>query len=233
MRHQSGRQLTWWRKFMYRVATPIAKGLIRAVWGLCASPLVHGDATLQQLLAQRKPVIIVFWHRHQIFCIHYLLRLRSVGLVPGFLISPSVDGEIAANIARSWGSEVVRASATRSGAKAIREIFLLMQKGVSPVANPDGPSGPIFAFKPGSIMLAKMTHTPIVPITYAASRFWRTPTWDQFIIPKPFSRICVQVGEPVDFSGQLDAQTLENEQALMQALMKQLYLQAKARLPES
>ena len=60
---------------------------------------------------------------------------------------------------------------------------------------PDGPKGPRFVFKPGAIMLSQMSQRPVVPLAYAASRAWLI-AWDKFVIPWPFARIVIAVGEP-------------------------------------
>ena len=41
-----------------------------------------------------------------------------------------------------------------------------------------------------------MTGASIVPIAYGAKRFTNWHTWDQFIIPMPFTRIVIAIGEP-------------------------------------
>jgi lysophospholipid acyltransferase (LPLAT)-like uncharacterized protein len=40
----------------------------------------------------------------------------------------------------------------------------------------------------GAVLLAKKTGHPIVPVTMALARYWKLPSWDQFQIPKPFTK---------------------------------------------
>src|SRR5690606_34441915 len=132
-----------------------------------------------------------------LFCGRYLLLQRGRGLVPGFLISPSVDGEVPAKIAQRLGARVIRGSSTRTGARALRDYYrLLVEEGVSPVITPDGPTGPRFRFKPGALLLAQLSGRPLLPMAFAASRAW-TFGWDRFVLPWPFSRIAIAVGAPV------------------------------------
>ena len=82
-------------------------------------------------------------------------------------------------------------------ARALRDYYQLLVKDlVSPVITPDGPSGPRFKFKPGAILLARISGRPLVPMAYAASRAWFV-SWDKFVIPWPFARIAVAIGPPV------------------------------------
>ena len=66
------------------------------------------------------------------------------------------------------------------------------------VTTADGPRGPQHEFKAGTVLMARIAGVPIVPIGCAADRAWYLEKrWDRFMIPKPFARIVVAVGEPV------------------------------------
>jgi lysophospholipid acyltransferase (LPLAT)-like uncharacterized protein len=163
----------------------------------------------------------VYWHQHHLFCAQYLLaqqgqrRLRT-----GFLISPSLDGELGAMIMRRLGGHVIRGSSTRTGALAMKEYFqALMREQVSPVLNPDGPRGPRFKCKPGAVLLAQMSARPILPLAYAASHAWLVH-WDKFVLPWPFARIAIAIGpERIVPRGLTPAQT----EAVQGELESQLY----------
>ena len=107
-----------------------------------------------------------YWHQHQLFCSRYLLQAqRGRRLRVGFLISPSVDGELGAMIVRRAGGFVIRGSSSHTGALALKGYFeALVREQVSPVINPDGPRGPRFKFKPGAILLAQMSGRAMLPI---------------------------------------------------------------------
>ncbi len=44
--------------------------------------------------------------------------------------------------------------------------------------------------------MARIGGVPIIPIACAADRAWYLDRWDNFMIPKPFARVAVAVGEP-------------------------------------
>jgi lysophospholipid acyltransferase (LPLAT)-like uncharacterized protein len=79
------------------------------------------------------------------------------------------------------------------------------------------------------VLLAQLSQRPIIPMAYAASRAWKIQ-WDKFVIPKPWARIAIAVGEPVYIPKGLDAAGLERSQAEMEARLKELYAQAKKSL---
>ena len=80
--------------------------------------------------------------------------------------------------------------------QALRDYYdALKKQEVSPAMTPDGPKGPRFVFKPGAILLSQMSQRPILPMAFAASRAWLI-AWDKFVIPVPFSRSVIAIGEP-------------------------------------
>jgi len=151
----------------------------------------------------------------------------------GFLISPSVDGELGALIVRRIGGEVIRGSSSYTGARALRDYYqALVHEGISPAITPDGPRGPPWKFKPGAILLSQLSQRPIIPMAFAASRAWKIK-WDRFVIPVPGARIAIVVGEPVTVAKGLDAAGLANLQSEMERNLQGLYGQAKALLEGS
>src|SRR3984893_11281072 len=152
------------------------------------------------------------------------------GLTVGWLISPSVDGELGAMMVRRFGAAVIRGSSTHTGARALRDYYqALVKDNISPVITPDGPRGPRFKFKPGALLLAQMSGRPILPMSYAASRAWLIK-WDKFVIPVPFARIAIAIGPPCYVPRVTDAASLERLQRQMEQELKRLYGVARAAL---
>lgn len=192
----SRRRLTWGRRLAYRLLAPVGLGVLRFWWASCRVVKVEGGQHFDAALAQAPSLLPCYWHQHELFCARWLLDQRSRGLKLGFLISPSVDGEVPAMIARRLGAQVIRGSSTHTGARALRDYYqLLVKEQVSPVITPDGPKGPRFRFKPGAILLAQISGRPLLPMAYAASRAWLV-SWDKFVIPWPFARIAIVIGAP-------------------------------------
>jgi hypothetical protein len=73
-----------------------------------------------------------------------------------------------------------------------------MKRHRSIVTTADGPSGPQHVFKSGPILMARIASVPLVPMACAADRAWYLKRWDAFMIPKPFARIVLAVGEPLE-----------------------------------
>jgi len=141
----------------------------------------------------------------------------------GWLISPSVDGEMGARLVRRVGGRVIRGSSSHTGARALRDYYLaLVQENICPVITPDGPRGPRFKFKPGAILLAQMSGRPMLPMAYAASRA-SLIKWDKFVLPWPGSRIVIAIGPARYVPRVLDAAHIERLQGEMEVELLRLY----------
>jgi lysophospholipid acyltransferase (LPLAT)-like uncharacterized protein len=206
---------------------PLGVGLVRLWWRLCPVVKVVGDENAARALADGA-VIPVYWHQHQLHCVRYLLDQRARGLKLGFLISPSLDGELASMMAIRAGAHVVRGSSNNTGARALRDYYAALQQGLSPSITPDGAVGPRYEFKPGAILISQMSGRPMLPLSFHASRAWRFRTWDRFVLPLPFSRVVVAVGEPRRVPRGLDAAGLQRWQREMADELARLYATARA-----
>jgi lysophospholipid acyltransferase (LPLAT)-like uncharacterized protein len=228
---RSSRRMTPARRALYAVAAPLGVALIRAWWRTCRVVRIVGEEHLAAALARAPSLIPCYWHQHQLYCGKFLIERRTRGLSPGWLISPSVDGELGAMMVRRFGGAVIRGSSTHTGARALRDYYqALTRDRVSPVITPDGPRGPRFAFKPGALLLAQMSQRPILPMAYAASRAWLVK-WDKFVIPVPFlARIAIAIGPPRYVPRVMDAVGLERLEGEMEHELHRLFGVARSAL---
>ncbi len=152
---------------------------------------------LRQMMAG-KPCILTFWHNRllliPVLWNRYLARDHARRTVP--LTSTSRDGELIAQFLDRFGIGSARGSATRRGAAALRELAGWLKLGHVVAVTPDGSRGPIYEVKGGLLVLARISGQPIQPISWDCSRAWRVRSWDRLIIPKPFARVTLRLGEP-------------------------------------
>lgn len=226
---RSQRKLTPARRALYRLGVPVGLAAIRMWWAFNPIVRVLGDEHAVRAVGSGA-VIPVYWHQHQLHVVRYLLGLRPRGLRLGFLISPSVDGELPSMLATRIGADVLRGSSNNTGARALRDYYVALQKGLSPSITPDGPRGPRREFKPGAVLLSQLSGRPMLPLAFHARRAWLLRTWDRFVLPLPFTRIAIAVGEPRQVPRGLDAAALQQWQADMAAELVALHERARAAL---
>ena len=95
----------------------------------------------------------------------------------------------------------------------------LMRAGCTTAFTIDGPKGPAGVAKMGSVLLAKKSGHPLMPVTMTLKSFWKVPSWDSFQIPKPFTRARVYVAPPIYVPADADESMLEAKRdELQQAL---------------
>jgi hypothetical protein len=114
------------------------------------------------------------------------------------LISRHRDGGYLATFAERLGYRFVRGSSQRGGEVGLRGVVRALQGGSVVAVTPDGPRGPVERVKPGVVAAAQHAGVPIIPATARVSRSWTLGSWDRFAIPKPFARIEVVYGVPLE-----------------------------------
>jgi lysophospholipid acyltransferase (LPLAT)-like uncharacterized protein len=146
----------------------------------------------------------IFWHR----CIlpaTWQFRGRGIAV----MTSRSEDGEYIARTIERFGFLAVRGSSSRGGARALLQMRKLAEAGRSVAFTIDGPRGPKYVAKPGPVLLARSTQQPMLAFHFAVERAWVLNSWDEFIIPKPFSRVLFRVGRRIFVPPDADDATMQ------------------------
>jgi lysophospholipid acyltransferase (LPLAT)-like uncharacterized protein len=221
----SMRRMTLSRRIYYFLGLPLLRFINWALLKTYRYQPVIGKEHADALLSSNVVSAPCYWHQHHVVCSAYMRTWLRRNYKLCFLISGSVDGEVPERIARSWGAEVIRGSANQSGALALRDQQQMLRKGYSIVTTADGPRGPKYEFKSGTVLMARIAGVPMVPIACAADRAWYLNRWDDFMIPKPFARVVVAVGEPYLVSRDVKIDAIEphrlNIQRRVMSLMEQ------------
>ena len=159
-------------------------------------------------------------------------KLPSKAYPTAMLISLSRDGEAVAKAIDNFGLDSVRGSSAnkrkkkdKGGAAALAETTRRLRTGSVVCITPDGPRGPAEKVLAGPVILAQRTGAAIIPYALACKPVWRLDTWDRFMIPMPFSRGSMVLGEPVFLSKTED---VEAGKRRVQAAMDEVHNRAEA-----
>jgi lysophospholipid acyltransferase (LPLAT)-like uncharacterized protein len=218
------------RRLYYWLGLPVLRGIIRLLTMTYRIERVMGAENIEPFMADNAVCAPCYWHQHHIIGSSLIRSWVRRGFKGCFLVSGSVDGEVPARIAKAWGAEVIRGSANQSGALALRDMQRMMKKGYSIVTTADGPRGPIYEFKMGAILMARVANVAIIPIGCAADRAWYLNRWDNFMIPKPFARIAMAVGEPYALPAGTPLDQLEPHRLLVQETVMSLMADSESLL---
>jgi lysophospholipid acyltransferase (LPLAT)-like uncharacterized protein len=165
-----------------------------------------------------KGLIYTFWHR-EIFAATWFWRKRGIVV----MTSQNFDGEYIARIIQKHGYGAARGSSSRGGMRALVEMRKVMSAGRDTAFTIDGPRGPRFVAKRGSVILAKSTGGAILCFHAAVRRaFVFRRSWDQTQFPYPFTRAATFIAPPIWVSPGADEEEQANKLREVQAALDDL-----------
>ena len=182
----------------------------------------EGTTILDELESAGRAAVLPFFHGRQ-----FLLTGFLVGRKLGVMSSLSRDGELQTRVMEGLGFEVVRGSASRSGARGLIGLKRLMDKGCHATFAVDGPKGPLAEVKPGAVYLAKKSGAPVVAMASSASPahiFSRA--WDLYLLPWPFGKGAVVFGDPIYFDDDTSDEAMSRDSHVLKEILTKLQQRA-------
>ncbi len=178
--------------FWRRRLADLAGLVIRLLTGTVRLRTVNRAARDRLEAAGTRP-LYAFWHGRQ-------LPLFAWDVPPGtaVLVSNSRDGDLQARILRGLGFRVARGSGGGQGASGLKALARLVRAGAGAAFTVDGGRGPCHTVHAGVLLLARLTGRPVIPVGVGVRRrhvFVRS--WDRYLLPAPFTRGVVVLGEPL------------------------------------
>jgi len=182
---------------------------------------VHGWENWEAARKRGQGLIYTFWHR-EIFSACWFWRKRGIVV----MTSRNFDGEYIARIIQRHGYGAARGSSTHGASQALTEMIECLKKGQDGAFTIDGPRGPRYVAKRGSVMLSKATGAAIICFHVALRRaFVFRRTWDLTQFPHPFSRAAVFIAPPIvvspEASDEEQAGKLQEVQTALDELRRQ------------
>jgi lysophospholipid acyltransferase (LPLAT)-like uncharacterized protein len=184
------------RRALRRALGVLLGALVRVWLSTLRFTLVIDPALAAPASAARAvPWILALWHGQQMLLLRWPRRRRTI-----VLVSLSTDGELLAGALPVLGCGVERGSTSRGGAGGLRSIVRRLKSGCDAAFAVDGPKGPRRSVRAlGASVAARLAGGVVVPLAAACSASWvLSRTWDRFELPRPFSRVAVALGAPLD-----------------------------------
>ncbi|AMK11810.1 MAG: lysophospholipid acyltransferase family protein [Pseudodesulfovibrio sp.] len=167
-------------------------------------------------------VVLALWHG-EIFPLTAYGHTLSSHLVT--FVSQSKDGEVIARVLERLGHSTVRGSSTRGGVRALLQAKRVMEReNRMAVFTIDGPKGPRHRAKDGVIFLAQRAGAKIIPLrAYPERKKVFDKSWDRFVLPLPFTRCPVYLGDPMEVTTEkLTPEVMEREKRRLEERMLSL-----------
>lgn len=175
-----------------------------------------------QTVAQHGAAVLLLWHNR-------ILQgsVLGIGRNLAVIISRSRDGGYISSTVERIGLTPVRGSSSRGQLHAMRELVERVKSGQSIVMTPDGPRGPCYHLQAGPIEVARVTGCPLIPVGTASTKARRVKSWDRTIIPYPFTKAIIVLGEPVFVPPETDREAREILRLQLQRTLCRVNLEAE------
>jgi len=200
------------RKLFISLNVPIA-----ALLKLHRLSLRFDDAPWERIEKER-PVLLALYHGELLPIVLYGALRGGIAAV----VSRHADGEIIAKVLERLRFRVIRGSANegrrKGGEAALKGILRALGEGYHAAITVDGPKGPCCKVKRGILYAAAVSKRPVYPVRVRVKGF-RLRSWDRFLIPLPFSRLEVLLGEPIFVENK---EGLDQYAALLEERLKSL-----------
>ncbi|HEX5412278.1 MAG TPA: lysophospholipid acyltransferase family protein [Terriglobia bacterium] len=189
---ENPREFTLWQRFQILSAGWIGY-LAVLVIGRTLRWHVEGWENWEAAKRAGKGIIYTFWHR-EIFSACWFWRRRGIVV----MTSQNFDGEYIARIIERHGYGASRGSSSRGAGRALAEMAHCLRSGRDAAFTIDGPRGPRFVAKRGSVILSRSTGASVLCFHIALKRAYVfRRTWDQAQFPHLFSRAAIFIAPPI------------------------------------
>lgn len=172
---------------------------------------IAGFSQVEQAKQAGHPLILAAWHGMTMmlagfFLAHYNLH-NFVLILPD-----DWRGETLTHWAKRIGITPfpmnLHGDSTLSAARKLAELVKLVKNGHDCYITPDGPDGPAYQIKPGAAYIAQKSQATLLPIGAYTRTGYRLNRWDQYVVPRPFSRMTIVIGRPIPAPPKADLATI-------------------------
>ena len=185
------------KRLIYYIAPFCLKIILFFIFITCKWK-VYNHAVFERAQKKSRPILICSWHNSFLLAARYF---KKISLSIWAVSSTHRDSQIMAKILDNWNFNLIKGSSTRGWNNVLKSMMKIFSSPNSIIAvTNDGPKGPPFVAKRGSVALALKKNVQIIALSAIAKKHWSLPSWDKTIIPQPFSTIYIQFAEPFQSS---------------------------------
>jgi hypothetical protein len=123
-----------------------------------------------------------------------------------------VDGDLLARLARLMGYSIIRGSTFKKPVSSARSLIKVLKRGERVIIIADGSRGPRLKAQTGSIQIAGITNSPLIPMAYNVTRKIELNTWDRFVLPLPFTDCTINFGNRITVPHRANEQIIQEKQ---------------------
>jgi lysophospholipid acyltransferase (LPLAT)-like uncharacterized protein len=210
-------QLSRWRRAQIPIIASAVYWLIRLLGPTLRTEIV-GVQNAIQIRSTGEPGIGAIWHRC-IFTAAWVWRNRGVVVMN----TVNFDGQWTRRVVERLGFGTAQGSSSRGAVEGLLAMGRQIEAGKHVAFTIDGPRGPRYVAKPGPVILARRTGSPISAVHFGLQwAFTFKNSWDLFQVPLPFSGAVMFVAPPIFVPKDGDSEVMKQKQAEMQAALERV-----------
>src|ERR1700730_7128350 len=202
-----------------RAQIPIISGAAYAFARVTGPTLryeVLGWQNIDRVHSENRRCVYSFWHQTIVLAMWWW---RHRGVVA--MTSANFDGQILGSALKRLGFDTTFGSSSRGGLRGLSVLAGRLRQGHDVAFAADGPRGPRYLAKPGPVILARRSGCPIVGFhLFAEHAHIFDRAWDLFQLPRPFSRVVLVIGEPIEGTDEPARDVIERKQADLQRALE-------------
>ena len=127
------------------------------------------------------------------------------------LVSPHQDGQIIAYMLKHFQIHPINGSSNENPREGALKLMRKLQENYDICISPDGPRGPRMRMKKSPVYFASKSGKPIISVCFSSSPAAVIKTsWDNMMIPLPFTKGIFTVSKPLYIPKDLDDTAIEN-----------------------
>ena len=162
-------------------------------------------------------IIFCGWHGKSLIFANYFRRRKY-----WVIISNSNDGDIQNEVFTKMGYQTIRGSTGRGGVKAALQGVTALKDGGTMAITPDGPRGPSGEVQGGVMLMARKAGAALVPVGLSAQKAIYIKSWDKYMLPYPFSKARMVIGDPLMIPDGADDAAVEEVRLKLQSEINRL-----------
>ena len=163
-------------------------GILYRLWTMSIRFQYRDEDGREEFQKITESVTVILWHNRLFLAGEWHQRFRKGKKFYG-LISGSRDGAWLETFYKWAAIRAIRGSRNRRGAQATRDLIRKVKDGHDAGITPDGSRGPKYEAKAGGLFVARASRSPVALVSFSYGRAIRLKSWDEFVIPLPFSRV--------------------------------------------
>lgn len=157
-------------------------------------PNDYPESDLQE---EKGAVLFAVWHSELAYAIKIFGKYEPVKA----LASQHTDGKIISKLINLFGFDIIEGSTNRGATKALKSILFDLKQGINIVITPDGPRGPAKQINSSITKIASKYGYKLVAASVKPYNCFKINSWDQMMLPLPFTKVKVTFSKPIKLSG--------------------------------